>query len=110
MNRKDFFKKLGLGAMAVIVAPKVLAETKVDETKYIVGGDPISEGNSKMGYIVDVRHYPFTPEDCYPLPVKNGFLRVKRSGFYCIGDVFTVFGMKWVATHYDGEYLYCIPQ
>jgi len=27
MNRKDFFKKLGLGALVVVVAPKVFAET-----------------------------------------------------------------------------------
>jgi hypothetical protein len=31
MNRKDFFKKLGFGALAVAIAPKVLAEA-VKET------------------------------------------------------------------------------
>jgi len=31
MNRADFFKKLGLGALAVVVAPKVFAETPQKE-------------------------------------------------------------------------------
>ena len=39
MNRKDFFKKLGIGAATVVVAPKVLAEIEepkpqFDETVY----------------------------------------------------------------------------
>ena len=50
MNRKDFFKKLGLGALTIIVAPKVLAETKVDKSKYIAGCDPIGDGESQVGY------------------------------------------------------------
>ena len=33
MNRKDFFKRLGIGALAVIVAPKILAEVKEELPK-----------------------------------------------------------------------------
>jgi hypothetical protein len=57
MNRKDFFKKLGLGAMAIVVAPKVLADNSPYESKYIVGCDPISENDSCMGFIVSSRGY-----------------------------------------------------
>lgn len=32
MNRADFFKKLGLGALGIAIAPKVLGEIKEDDT------------------------------------------------------------------------------
>jgi hypothetical protein len=31
MNRKDFFKRLGIGAAAVIATPSILADIKVPE-------------------------------------------------------------------------------
>jgi len=34
MNRKDFFKKLGIGIATVVVAPKVLAEMPTKEKTY----------------------------------------------------------------------------
>ena len=34
MNRKQFLKRLGIGAVAVVVAPKVIAETP--EKKFVV--------------------------------------------------------------------------
>jgi len=33
MNRLDFFKRLGIGALAVVVAPKMLAEVKEELPK-----------------------------------------------------------------------------
>lgn len=79
MNRKTFFKKLFLGAAAVVVAPKILAPEKkftiryIDPAKiitpykrtggvipFIVGADPYKM-DSKV-HITDIRK-------CYP-PVK----------------------------------------
>lgn len=35
MNRKEFFKKLGLGVLGIAVAPKVLAEIKEERSHVI---------------------------------------------------------------------------
>jgi|WetSurSiteA1Bulk_404760.scaffolds.fasta_scaffold162183_1 hypothetical protein len=34
MNRKDFFKRLGIGVLAVVVAPKILAEEELNPVEF----------------------------------------------------------------------------
>jgi len=48
MNRLDFFKKLGIGTLAVVVAPKVLAEVKKEPAHNDL--DAINGGKSKGWY------------------------------------------------------------
>lgn len=50
MNRKEFFKKLGLGTLVVYTAPACL--NKVDPSRYIAGCDPIS-GSSHCFMVSD---------------------------------------------------------
>ena len=68
MNRKTFFKKLFLGAAAVVVAPKVIAEATKPFKRtggvipFIAGADPYKM-DSKV-HITDIRKYPLTYREC----------------------------------------------
>ena len=46
MNRKEFFKKLGLGIAGAIIAPKVITEIKEEKQKYtVIREEPEIYGN-----------------------------------------------------------------
>jgi hypothetical protein len=55
MNRKDFFKKLGIGIATVIVAPKILAEIPAKEETF----PNITENN---GELVEIRLFNYFGE------------------------------------------------
>lgn len=111
MNRKEFFKKLGLGALVVAVAPKVLAK---DE--YTEGLIPFIERTSK-----DKDYQLKWAKECYEsydtnlnfwkdLKIKNSSkLMITRNGFYCIGDRFCEDGIQWQITSMDDYYYYAYP-
>jgi len=109
MNRRNFFNKLGLGVVATLLAPKVLAQ---DKPKYIAGCDPIG-GDSKGGSMLVAKHegeYSLTMDDWTPPAIGNGELRIKRNGAYVLGDVFKSYNKTWIAYRYDGKYYYCLEQ
>jgi hypothetical protein len=48
MNRKDFFRKLGIGALAVAITPKILVDAKED--KPIEELDDITDYTEMRGF------------------------------------------------------------
>lgn len=107
MNRKDFFKKLGLGAVTILVAPKVLAETKVDKPKYIAGCDPIGLNTRD---IAGVKIWHNENGAVFYNKRNESTLRIVRNGFYYIGDIIKSYDKTWIVWYYDDDYYYCIPQ
>ena len=106
MNRKDFFRKLGLGAFTVLVAPKVFEqENKIDTSRYIGGCDPIQPKEFTRITIIDKQ----TGSVIYNKKNEKT-LRIVRNGFYCIGDIFKSYDMEWIVWYMDDEYYYCIPR
>lgn len=64
MNRKEFFKKLGLGALVVAVAPKVLAE-KENGHLMTVSRTPDHEDTFKDGLLTNEEGIPYKCTSSY---------------------------------------------
>lgn len=80
MERRDFFRKLGFAAGAIMIAPALL---KTEESEgYVIEGDKISEGG---------REY-YHKEVLYIRDINNCF---------CINDIVMVNGNKYVVTSVD---------
>ena len=60
MNRKEFFKKLGIGVAAIVVAPKILIPSQ--KAVLTTGG--------VIPYIANesLRKYPMRYDECYKMP------------------------------------------
>ena len=101
MNRKDFFMKLGMGALVASVAPSLLAKPEPEPPlkPYILPTDDLL-----LRYN---RHYPLTYDECYKY--KEDELKIKRNGFYCIGDRLTSFNKQWQIVRYDDKFYYAYP-
>ena len=70
MNRKEFLKKLGLGALVVAVAPKVLADDGYTEglIPFIRRTSTLSFKDAQLIADEDLKirmQYPLTPMDAY---------------------------------------------
>ena len=68
MDRKQFLKKLGLGALAVTVAPKVIGDVKEAPLKV---EEPIKEE-------ADTYHEATTLEPNYDVIMSDGFIEAER--------------------------------
>ena len=126
MNRKEFFKKLGLGALVVAVTPKALA--KEDESHLFTqsrgNGHILSYKDAQLIADEDLKarmQYPLTPKECYYSYDNNlefwhdfGYLKGKhmqipRNGFYGIGDTFRANNDWWMIKSFDKNYYYAYP-
>ncbi len=106
MNRRDLFKKLGLGVFTVLIAPRVFnQEDRVNTSKYIVGCDPINPNEMSLVAIYDkgLGMVVYNKKN-------KKHLRITRNGFYAIGDVFSSYDTMWIVVSYDDKYYYCLPQ
>jgi hypothetical protein len=103
MNRSDFFKKLGLGALAVVVAPKMLAEVK-EEIKPIVqssshGGFQWEEDSSVVNSIKNIKEWEEHGDKLY----------IPYDKTICINDIYFDGDRTWIVMYYsDGNYC-CMP-
>ena len=79
MNRNDFLKKLGFGALAVAIAPTVIANNETTEEK-------------PMGWYS--RTFPSfrDPQTGHNIYVDKGF----EADYYCLGDVFSRNGADYL--------------
>ena len=109
MNRRNFFSKLGIGALAVVVAPAVLTqEEPIDTSRYIMGADPVEDGEMSVGYLIPKKHRFMGTNTNGILWDEAGLLRVERNGFYCLNDVFVSYDKQWVVKYSDNDYYYCM--
>lgn len=67
MKRRDFLKRFGIGAAAVVAAPSIIkaveptSDPALETTRY-----DLPNGNTVHLVDIDhVRQYPLTPDECY---------------------------------------------
>lgn len=67
MLRRDFLKRFGIGAAAVVAAPSIIkaveptSDPALETTRYDLP-------NGKTVHLADINHvrqYPYTPDECY---------------------------------------------
>ena len=92
MNRADFFKRLGIGALAVVVAPKVLAEVKDGLPKGTLlheDGTVVTPDELKMS--ADGWHVPTKHDqeliDLYLMREKQHIAQVNIPAHILFGDI-----------------------
>lgn len=94
MKRRNFFKKLGIGVTALVVAPKILAEVIKDDiyddnTEWMPDGSHVTlEKVGEDDWRVLEKH-PLTPNECYLKGVinKDGVISFEAKHYFKINDV-----------------------
>lgn len=87
MNRKDFFKKIGLTSLAIAIAPKLLLPENKEE---IVRGkiwDSVKHSNVYNGY--ENEFHPHQSEIIWLMGQieKNLLVKVKNPKIFLVGDI-----------------------
>ena len=107
MNRSDFFKKLGLGALAVVVAPKMLVQSspslkvKKPEGRILVDNFIDTHRDSGKYIMLDVS--------------KSDLRKVEDAGFAFLKEEYSPAEYRYGYTgythllYYRGKYIYLRP-
>jgi len=87
MTRKEFFKKLGIGVAAIVVAPKVIAETKPNNTIIWDEAAIMPKKFDSIGLWIPEKKgvkYPLTYAECYKMP--DTYLDLVRKYQHCYDE------------------------
>jgi hypothetical protein len=101
MNRNDFLKKLGFGALAVAIAPKVLAEK--DDIIY----PRLKDGVTIDTDLLPIRRSLIEEMRPYQQRINDGWSKLQASlyekDYYHIGDVFSSNGREYLCVRKINE-------
>jgi hypothetical protein len=99
MNRKDFFKRLGLGALAVAITPKIIEDIKKDINNH---NDLTSLQGGKFKW--EEYKYHKTNEEIVREWEETGsklYLPYDRNETTCVNDIIFYGGIEWQVMYID---------